>query len=473
VWVCVWRSQKENKTGVEGDCGLGELDSQDVMSTLGQLILNGDVTSVQKAIEKKPSLLEDTNVTTNLGATPLGWAVHPECKKEDVALWLIERGANVNARDNFGWTPLMSACRSGQPKIVESLVNNGASLNIQREEDGWTALMFACRLAQFEIVELLIKNGAKLNVRSIFGNTALMLACQPPEESQNSTNKGLLKCVKLCYAGGASLHLKNNRGKDALTLAVECGRGDASAFLKFVMSSEVANLLFKELKVPRSVGVAFFDHAVFTMEDCKSLEDADLQAMGVEKVMHRKKFLKHFQSSKQDSLPTQVAKRLSGAFSKRSPDDVEPKLDCFLTHNWGQDSKGRDNHERVARMNNALKGAGKKTWFDEERLTGNVVQQITTGIQNTEKVVVFVTRMYMKKLEVEDRPEFCRDEFLLAFRTLNPQDVIPVVMEPEMLDTTTWTGPLAFSAGQLLYIDFSEDSKFDEAFAKLFSRLIE
>ena len=41
--------------------------------------------------------------------------------------------------------------------------------------------------------------------------------------------------------------------------------------------------------------------------------------------------------------------------------------DCFLTHDWGQDEDGRDNHARVARVCVGLKAAGLRPWFDDKR----------------------------------------------------------------------------------------------------------
>ena len=40
---------------------------------------------------------------------------------------------------------------------------------------------------------------------------------------------------------------------------------------------------------------------------------------------------------------------------------------AFLAHDWGTDELGRDNHMRVSKVNDALKTAGMKTWFDAER----------------------------------------------------------------------------------------------------------
>lgn len=46
------------------------------------------------------------------------------------------------------------------------------------------------------------------------------------------------------------------------------------------------------------------------------------------------------------------------------------KYHAFLTHNWGNDAHGRDNHKRVSIVNENLKKAGFTTWFDSDRMTG-------------------------------------------------------------------------------------------------------
>ena len=43
--------------------------------------------------------------------------------------------------------------------------------------------------------------------------------------------------------------------------------------------------------------------------------------------------------------------------------------DCFLTHDWGEDMA---NHRLVSRVNAKLKEKGIVTWFDEEKMDGNV-----------------------------------------------------------------------------------------------------
>ena len=49
--------------------------------------------------------------------------------------------------------------------------------------------------------------------------------------------------------------------------------------------------------------------------------------------------------------------------------EMSTKTHVFLTHDWGIDEHGRNNHERVKRVNDWLKAHGVATWFDEEKMT--------------------------------------------------------------------------------------------------------
>ena len=74
---------------------------------------------------------------------------------------------------------------------------------------------------------------------------------------------------------------------------------------------------------------------------------------------------------------------------------AESQFDVFLTHNWGNDENGRNNHERVAMVNATLKSRGFKTWFDEDRMSGHIVEQMCNGIENSRAALVFVTKRYL------------------------------------------------------------------------------
>lgn len=56
----------------------------------------------------------------------------------------IAAGADVNARDAYGQTPLMYAAGANSPAVIEALIAAGAEVNAHSGA-GWTALMYAAR----------------------------------------------------------------------------------------------------------------------------------------------------------------------------------------------------------------------------------------------------------------------------------------------------------------------------------------
>jgi ankyrin repeat protein len=82
---------------------------------------------------------------------------------------LIANGADVNARDNSGRTPLF---QTSEPKIAELLITNGADTNANDNYNN-TLLINAVERQEYEIAKLLISNGADVNARDTWGRTPL------------------------------------------------------------------------------------------------------------------------------------------------------------------------------------------------------------------------------------------------------------------------------------------------------------
>ena len=98
-------------------------------------------------------------------------------KSKDVAAVsaAIQEGANVNSRDEFGFTPLMCAVMDDSPSAIPALLDKGADINALTSAKE-TALMIAVKFKQVDVINELIAHKANLNVRSIEGQTALSLA---------------------------------------------------------------------------------------------------------------------------------------------------------------------------------------------------------------------------------------------------------------------------------------------------------
>ena len=75
------------------------------------------------------------------------------------AEFLLDHGANLEALDANGQTPLMRAATRGNAELAETLINRGAQLGLQ-DNAKWTALEFAQALGQSNVVALLSAKGA-------------------------------------------------------------------------------------------------------------------------------------------------------------------------------------------------------------------------------------------------------------------------------------------------------------------------
>ena len=109
----------------------------------------------------------DITITPTKGAgafTNCIVAVMTERVPLSLAERLLEEGANVDeprpSGRSQGYTPLMIVARNGDVKLAEFLVEHGADVNA-KAEDGTTALSLAKKKEQEDIVKYLVKMGAK------------------------------------------------------------------------------------------------------------------------------------------------------------------------------------------------------------------------------------------------------------------------------------------------------------------------
>ena len=130
----------------------------------------------------------------------------------EIVQHMIDKGANINERNEDGWTPLMFASAdNSNPEVIATLLQNGANIN-DRDEYGWTPLMYAsAKNTNPEVISILLQNGANINDRDKEGQTPLMYA------SMSNTNP---KIITTLLQNGADVKAKNT-GKTALDYAKE------------------------------------------------------------------------------------------------------------------------------------------------------------------------------------------------------------------------------------------------------------
>lgn len=110
-----------------------------------------------------------------------------------MVLRLLERGAEVNARDWHGVTPLIAAAHSGHTAVVALLLQNGADVNVSPTQAP-TALIAAVQGGFGAIVEMLLQAGARADLPDGVGQTPLSAArLAKRTELANRINEALLK----------------------------------------------------------------------------------------------------------------------------------------------------------------------------------------------------------------------------------------------------------------------------------------
>jgi len=152
------------------------------------------------------------------GKPALVYAIEKDAKPNQIAE-MIRRGADVNAQDAKGRTPLMIALRRDNVNVdtVQLLLDHNADVNAM-PEDGTTALISATLGNNISIVRLLPEKGADVNAKQKDGRTALIYAAS-------------IDIIKLLLDKGADVKAKAQDGWPALPHAITDGKVDVVRLL--------------------------------------------------------------------------------------------------------------------------------------------------------------------------------------------------------------------------------------------------
>ena len=137
--------------------------------SLHDVIGRGDIGLAGDMLDEAPALAHSTN---ELGKHPMHYAVY---YKQDEALGLLlDAGADVNASDKTGMTPLHVAAMMGR-KATLWLLANGADLK-QPDVFGDLPSHTAAMYGQVRVLSALSKNGDMLTAKNNAGLTPLEIA---------------------------------------------------------------------------------------------------------------------------------------------------------------------------------------------------------------------------------------------------------------------------------------------------------
>lgn len=156
----------------------------------------------------------------NDGATLLHYAAasdHPE-----VVRFFIERGLDVNAKDNDSWTPLIAAAtNTDSVEVLKALIDAGADTAVT--DEGWTLLHIAAAFNPAPtITKFFLEQGFDTECRNERGFTPLMEAV---------SFQSNLDVIELLLDAGKDIAATNERGQTLLHLAAMNDESDVVRYL--------------------------------------------------------------------------------------------------------------------------------------------------------------------------------------------------------------------------------------------------
>ena len=100
----------------------------------------------------------------------------------------FDHGAQVDAPDSYGMTPLMYSAVNQTTnqayKPLKLLLRHGAGVNL-RDPEGATALMYAAESGQLPYLIRLLEAGADSKLRDEYGRTAYDIAISGPDSRRH------------------------------------------------------------------------------------------------------------------------------------------------------------------------------------------------------------------------------------------------------------------------------------------------
>ncbi len=201
---------------------------------LTQAVSDGDAAKVRELVRQGA----DVNAADKDGETPLMEAdnfevsdflikkgakvnaVNPQCGctalmymseygKAGIAGLLLDHGAQVNAANKSGVTSLMHAADGGYEAVASVLLGRGAAVDAV-DEDGMTPLMHAATSGHPRVAELLLRGGAKVDLGDKDGDTALWYAAE----------EGDVDVARVLVGHGADVNAADKKGDFPLARAV-------------------------------------------------------------------------------------------------------------------------------------------------------------------------------------------------------------------------------------------------------------
>jgi len=178
------------------------------------------------------------DLANDFGATPMSLAA----EHGDFAIMesLLQAGGDPESPNAEDQTLLMAVARTGRLDTAQLLLDHGANVNAKENWGGQTALMWAAAQRQPEMVRLLIEHGADVNARGKNHDWPRWVTSEPRNKPLDyggytpllyAAREGCKACAEALLDGGADINLTDLWAETPLIMATLNMHYDTAALL--------------------------------------------------------------------------------------------------------------------------------------------------------------------------------------------------------------------------------------------------
>ncbi|UCC79760.1 MAG: ankyrin repeat domain-containing protein, partial [Candidatus Zixiibacteriota bacterium] len=149
------------------------------LTPIHEVVINSSRDTTDTPLEIINILIEngaDVNSKTDWGYSPLHWSVYRD--NSDIVSYLIKSGADLDATNINGLSPLHEAVIRNKYGYIQLLVENGARIDLKDNHYGFTPLHLAASKGNIDVMKDILPAVKDINIKSNDGHTAIYYAAK-------------------------------------------------------------------------------------------------------------------------------------------------------------------------------------------------------------------------------------------------------------------------------------------------------